>query len=212
MEPLTRELVDAAASGSPIAVRNLVTRLGPVVRTAVARVLFRYKSRASGRNLAQEAEDLAQEAMVALFEDDARVLRSWSPERGASLETFVRIVAERTALSILRSGRRSPFTEDPTEDMELAQSSTGEPTPEQHALTRDLLVALHDRLKETLTPRGYLLFVRLFVDDADVATVAEEVGMAKDAIYAWKVRFGKVVRSAAQELANPEPTSAGGLS
>ena len=211
MVPLTRELVDAAANGSPDAVRSLVTRIGPVVRTAVARILFRYKSRASGRNLAQEAEDLAQEAMVALFEDDARVLRSWSPERGASLETFVRIVAERAALSILRSGRRSPFTEDPTDDLELALSTGSSPTPEDVALTRDMLVTLHDRLKATLPPRGYLLFVRLFVDEADVATVAEEVGMAKDAIYAWKVRFGKVVRSAAQELADPAMTN-GGLS
>ena len=211
MVALTRELVDAAANGSPDAVRSLVTRIGPIVRTAVARILFRYKSRASGRNLAQEAEDLAQEAMVALFEDDARVLRSWSPERGASLETFVRLVAERTALSILRSGRRSPFTEDPTDDFELALSSASSPSPEDTALTRDMLVTLHDRLKEMLPPRGYLLFVRLFVDEADIATVAEEVGMAKDAIYAWKVRFGKVVRSAAQELANTATTN-GGLS
>ncbi|HVJ93514.1 MAG TPA: sigma-70 family RNA polymerase sigma factor [Labilithrix sp.] len=208
MEPLTRELVEAAASGSPDAVRSLVTRLGPVVRTAVARILFRYKSRASGRNLAQEAEDLAQEAMVALFEDQARVLRSWLPEKGASLETFVRIVAERTALSILRSGRRSPFTEDPTEDFEL--SSTSVPSPEDQALSRDMLVTLHDRLKETLSPRGYLLFMRLFVEEADVGTVAEEVGMAKDAIYAWKARFGKTVRSAAEKLDNPATT--GGLS
>ena len=207
MEALTRELVDAAASGRPDAVRSLVTRLGPVVRTAVSRILFRYKSRASGRNLAQEAEDLAQEAMVTLFEDQARVLRSWSPDKGASLETFVRIVAERTALSILRSGRRSPFTEEPTDDFELALSSASDPSPDERALTRDMLVTLHDRLKETLPPRSYLLFVRLFVDEADVETVAEEHGMGKDAIYAWKVRFGKAVRAAAQELTHPATTN-----
>lgn len=209
MDPIDRELVMAAANGRPDAVRRLVTRLAPVVRTAVARILFRHRARANGRDLAQEVEDLAQEAMMALFEEEARMLRSWTPARGASLETFVRIVAQRTALSILRSGRRSPFTEDPTADFELELSSASEPSPESHVLSRDMLIALHDRLKEKLSPRGYWLFLRLYVDEADVETVAEEIGMAKDAIYAWRTRFGKVVRATAEGLVHPSTIEGG---
>jgi RNA polymerase sigma factor (sigma-70 family) len=200
MERLSREQLDAAVGGDAAAVKCVVTHLGPIVRTAVVRVLYRYRSRARGRNLVQEAEDLTQEALIVLFEDGARVLRSFSHERGATLETFVRVVAERTALSILRSGKRSPFSEDPTEDIFLAEATTEAPDPEAFAVSRDSLLRLHDRLKETLSPRGYLLFHRIFVDEVDVDTVAGEFALGRDAVYAWKHRFGKSVRACLHDI------------
>ena len=190
-------LVTRAVGGDKAAVRALVARVGPVARTAVARVLFRYKSKARGRDLAAECEDMAQEAMVALFENDAKVLGSWSPERGASLETFVGIVAERAALSILRSGKRSPFTEDPTDDADFSVFASHAPSAERRAISHDALVRLHDRLKAHLTPRGYLLFLRLVVEEGDVDLVARDLGMARDAVYAWKYRFASAVKGIA---------------
>lgn len=196
----TRALVDRAVGGEKAAIRALVARLGPVVRTSAARVLFRYKARARGRDLGTECEDMAQEAMIALFEDGARVLGTWSPERGASLETFARLVAERTALSILRSGKRSPFTEDPTEEEHLGFLTSDTPSAERHAISHDALVRLHDRLKAELPPRGYLLFLRLIVEEGDVDIVAKDLGMARDAVYAWKYRFSSAVKAIAEGL------------
>ncbi|MBS2014522.1 MAG: hypothetical protein JST00_16670 [Deltaproteobacteria bacterium] len=199
-QTIGQEVVSRAASGEPDAVRDVVTRLAPVVRLAVARVLFRYRSRARNRDIAQETEDLAQESFAALFEDEGRALRSWDPARGASLETFARIVAERTALAILRSGRRSPFTEDPTIDADLEVVVGLDSRTEERVASRDLLVRINDRLKEKLTPRGYLLFQRLYVEDADIDTVCAELAMEKDAIYAWRHRFGQVVEKAFGDL------------
>lgn len=52
--------------------------------------------------------------MVSLFTDQGRALRAWDPARGLSLENFVGFVAERQIASILRTAKRSPWTEDPT--------------------------------------------------------------------------------------------------
>lgn len=208
-QPIDRSVLDAAGAGDPAAVRLVVETLAPVVRVAVARVLFRYRSKARGRDLAQEAEDLAQDAFAMLFEDGARVLRSWDPTRGASLETFAKVVAERCALGTLRSGKRSPFTEEPTIDTDLEAVLRSDAATEERVATRELLERVHDRLKEHLSPRGYLLFRRMYVDEADVETLCAEFSMAKDAVYAWKHRFGKAVATLRADLApsGGQPTS-----
>jgi len=59
----------------------------------VGRKLLFYRNRsAAGRDVRQEVADLIQEVFMALFADDARVLRSWQPERGLSLDNFVGLV------------------------------------------------------------------------------------------------------------------------
>jgi RNA polymerase sigma factor (sigma-70 family) len=194
------EDVQRALGGDAGAVRALVDRLAPSVRVAVGRVLFRHRSKSSHRDLAQEAEDIAQDVFVALFEGGGRVLASWDPARGASLETFVRLVAERKALDTLRSLRRSPFTEEPTLDDELEAVARVARGADDLLEAHDLLQRLDDRLKQALSPRGYTLYLRLFVDEAPVDVVARDFAMAPDAIYAWKYRFTKTVRAALDEL------------
>jgi RNA polymerase sigma factor (sigma-70 family) len=200
MSDETLALVRLAIGGDRKAVRLLVEQLGPSVRVAVARVLYRYRPRSERRDLVQEAEDMTQEVFLALFEAGGRVLASWDPTRGASLETFVRLVAERTTLSLLRSKRRSPFTEEATleEDLEAAAATLS--SFDERVEAHDMLVRLHDRLKATLSERGYALFVRLLIEETPADQVAKELSMEPGAVYAWKYRFTKTVRAALEEL------------
>ncbi len=99
-----------------------------------------------------------------------------------------------------RSRRRSPFTEEPTLDEELEAVARVARSADDLLEAHDLLQRLDDRLKQALSPRGYTLYARLFVDEASVETVARELAMAPDAIYAWKYRFAKTVRAALDEL------------
>ena len=75
---------------------------------------MRYKP-GSGR-VRQDVEDLAQDVFLRLFEENGRVLRSWDPARGLSLENFAGLVAERHAISTLRTGKRNPWREDEAEE------------------------------------------------------------------------------------------------
>jgi hypothetical protein len=114
------ELVRNAVEGQPAARHALVLRLSPVVQRRICRPLLSSRA-AHGRSVQRsEVLDLTQQILLLLFERDSRVLRSWDPERGLSLASFVGLVAEREAKAILRSGRRSAWAERPTSDDDLS--------------------------------------------------------------------------------------------
>lgn len=153
----------------------------------------------------QEVEDLAQEVFVALFAEDGKVLKAWDPARGLTLASFCGLIAEREAASILRSGRRSPWTEAATELDDLEKQLAEVPDVEVRVSSRQQLARLIDRLREALSPRGLELFHRLVIDDESVESVCASTGMTADAVYAWKSRIGRVVRKLAAEIAASEP-------
>ena len=199
-----RELVDRALSGDASATRKLVVLVLPVVQARIARVLVRRRTR-GGRDVRQEVVDLAQEVFAALFEGDGRVLRAWDPARGLGLASFCGLIAERESASILRSGRRSPWSADPTEAEALERDLAPEPDFEARLATREQLELLVDRVREALSPLGLEMFERLVVQEEAVEAVCTATGMKADAVYAWKSRLGKLVRKLAREMAISDP-------
>lgn len=199
-----RKLLDRALAGDAAARRELVTTLLPVVQVRVARVLARRRTR-SNRDVRQEVADLVQEVFAALFENDGHALRAWDPSRGLSLASFCGFIAEREAASILRSGRRSPWTEDATPSEDLERDLGATTNAELGAVSREYLERLMDRLREELSPRGLEMFQRLVIDEETVESVCTSTGMTPDAVYAWRSRLGKVARRIGAEIAGSEP-------
>jgi hypothetical protein len=199
-----RRLLERALGGDVASVRLLVRMLTPIVQARVVRTLVRRRG-ATGRDVRQEVPDLAQDVFAALFAEDARVLRAWDPSRGLSLGSFCGLVAEREAASILRSGRRSPWTESATELDALERELAHVAPAEDFVASREHFERIVDRLREALSPRGLELFHRLVVEEEDVASVCATTNMTPDAVYAWKSRIGKLVRKLAAELASSEP-------
>jgi RNA polymerase sigma-70 factor (ECF subfamily) len=203
-------LVAPVLAREPKAMRQFVREAKIIVEARVARTLLRVGRRQAQRDARQEIADIAQEVFLHLFERDGAVLRAWDPARGLSLANFVGLVAERDAIAILRSGRRSPWTEDPTD---FADASTGEaladgaPSMQRVVQSRDMLLTIVDRLKAELSPRGFEIFVRLYVDEASVDEVCEGFAMQPDAVYAWRSRLAKRVRALGEELFPPDSAS-----
>lgn len=192
--------IDSALAGDQLAVGKLVRLLTPVIQARIARTLLAYRRGGSaGRDVHQEVADLAQEVFLMLFINDGKVLRSWQPERGLTLENFVGLVAERQTVSLLRSGRRSPWKEDPTLEADLDQHAASQPEPEVAAASRDQLRRLLERLKEELSPLGRQLFDLIFVQELDVGEVERKTGLSADAVYAWRSRLRKVARRLLEE-------------
>jgi DNA-directed RNA polymerase specialized sigma24 family protein len=198
-----QERVRSALAGDAAAVHWLIALLSPVIQARVTRALLRRAS--GGRSTRQEVEDMTQEVFVALFEDGGKVLRSWEPARGMSLANFVGLVAERQVAAILRSGRRSPWTEDPTLGEELERPSDDAVGPEARVASQQLMAVLLDRLRATLSPRGLDLWERLFVREDSVEAVCAATGMSHDALYAWRSRLGKLVRTFVAEAMPDAP-------
>lgn len=148
---------------------------------------------------------MTQEVFVALFENGGKVLRSWEPGRGMSLANFVGLVAERQVAAILRSGRRSPWTEDPTLGEELERPSDEAVGPEARVASKQLGAALLDRLRATLSPRGLDLWERLYVREESVEEVCAATRMSHDALYAWRSRLGKLMRAFVADAVSDTP-------
>lgn len=189
-----QEELRRALAGHERALDRLVTSLTPVIQARVARCLLRWRAgSAGGRNVRQEVEDLSQEIFVLLFDDGGKVLRSWQPERGLPLARFVDLVTERRVVSILRSGRRNPWRDDPTLPEELDREAP-EQGPEALTASREEWRLLVRRLAEELSPLGRHLFDLLFVRELPLVDVVAQTGMSPDAVYAWRSRLRRLVR------------------
>lgn len=188
-----------ALAADPQALRRFVAAMTPVVQSRVARGLRR-RGAMGGRDVRQEVEDMVQDVFAALFAHDGRALRAWDPSRGLSLANFVGFIAERQVASILRSGRRNPWRDEPEELDQLESHAAVVPDAEPQIASRLTLERLLDRMREALSPRGLELFQRLYVDGESIEEVAPVMGMTREAIYTWRNRVGKLVRSFAAEM------------
>ena len=199
MPQADRDLIRDALEGQAAATRTLVRRLRPVVQTEVGHLLMRCAP-AQGRSARQEVEDLVQEVFTRLWDADGKLLRQWAPERGRSLDSWVRLVARSRALDLLRSRRRTPWADEPTADAEL-ERQPGEASTTDTVIARDALARLQMRLQEKLNDRDWLLFLAVVVEQTPVKQVAAETGMSPDAIYQWRSRFSRnVLPQLAREL------------
>jgi RNA polymerase sigma-70 factor (ECF subfamily) len=202
------DLVARAIARDPEAVRALVKSVGPVVHGRVAKALMRRRgARGQRRDIAQEIEDLAQEVFLALFDDDARALRAWDPQRGP-LGGFVALLTDHQVFSIFRSGRRRPWSDDLDVVAEPDAPASDRNNPERRVASKQALDALLDRLRAELTPKGFDLFTRLYVEEQAVETVCADLGMTADAIYAWRSRLAKVVKTMASTMNSEEMSEA----
>ncbi len=199
----TRELIERALTGDAEARAQVVERLSPVIHFRVGRALLRRSGAAAGRDVRQEVEDFTQEVFAALFAHDGRVLHAWEPERGLTLESFAGLFAERQIASLLRTHRRSPWTEDPTLEEGLDGPDVRVDLGAQ-VESRDWLLKLLGRLQEELSPLGLSLFEQLQLQQRSPAEVCLATGMSKDAVYAWQSRLAKLARRLASELMSEE--------
>lgn len=199
-------MVREALRGDRAAVRALIDALSPVIQARVARILLR--RRRVPRDVRQEVADLVQDVFVALFADDGRALRAWDPARGMSLPNFVGLLAEREVIAVLRSKRRSPWTEEPVDGDDLEQPEDSDRRPDRRLQERDALRALLAAVKSRLGDRGLLLFQWLLVEERPVGEVCEALSMTPDAVYAWKSRLGKIAHELGAELASEAPGAA----
>ena len=202
MEYSSQRSIQAALSGERRAVSSLVDALSPVIQARVARALMRNGAAVRRGSVRQAVEDLVQDCFRILFADDARVLRAWDPERGLNLKGYVAMVSEREAISVLRSRRRNPFTEDPVEAEQLdrGMSTESQPQAETEFMNRDLTRRVYAGLQQSLSPKGLLVFRALFVDELSTEAACDQLDLSADALYAWRSRIRKTARALASQL------------
>ncbi len=101
-------LLERVATGDEVAVRECITRFGPLV-WSIARRLARDDA---------EAEDAVQEAFISLWKSAGR----YDAARGSE-KTFVATIARRRLIDRLRSSAARPETGVPTERLETVEGA-----------------------------------------------------------------------------------------
>jgi RNA polymerase sigma factor (sigma-70 family) len=207
---MDEQALHKAFAGDRAALRDLLDEVRPVIHTRVARNLLRLRRKCDR----QDVEDLVQEVFLALFENDARLLRAWSADRGLSLKNFVGLVAERLTSSILRSGRRSGHREDATEAARLqlvvdAVAQARQPglhEPEEALMAKQSVDVLLERLRRDLSPKAYRFFELMWVEERSQSEISRELGLSPNAIYTQRSRLVSAIRRILSEL-NLSPAS-----
>jgi len=196
----TLALIERAVAGEPKAIREIVDTLTPTIHKHVMRALLRRRRTARNRDVGQEIADLAQGVFLALFAEGGRELRQWDPARGA-LATFIGLVTEREVASILRSRRRSPWTEEPTPDEDL---ESGDPTSglELKIASKEMFEAIVARLRVELSDLGLEMFYLVLVEDRPTEDICTIMGMTPEAVYKWRSRLIQLIRKVGDEISS----------
>ncbi|WP_394827839.1 DinB family protein [Pendulispora albinea] len=181
-------------AGDARARRAFVLELSPLVRAHVTRALLRRRARARRHDVRQEVADMVQEVFAALFEDDAKSLRAWSPERGLSFSSFVGLLCERQVHAILRSGRRSPWRNEATEPAQLDAHMQPGPNLDRRIEQEDMARAVVLRTAGELSPRGQEFLRVLFLEGKAVDDATAQLQVSADVVYAWRTRIIKRAR------------------
>lgn len=189
------------AAGDGVAARALVDELTAIIALRAARALRRRRGKEQ-RDVAQEVQDLSQHVLLHLFAESGRVLAQWDASR-ASLPRFVSVIADREIASILRSRRRSPWGEQPTELIALAELVGDDPGPAQRLEASQALDEILTRARARLGDRGERLLEWIVIERCPVDEVCARSGLSPGAVYAWTSRLRKLLRELAEEIDTP---------
>lgn len=203
-EPNDVDLVQRLLQGDMAARKDVILRLEPVVRKRVARVLER-----QGSAGAYDASDLLQDVLILLLEKQDRILGLWDPTRGLSLEGFIGLVAQRTAATILRSGRKTGWAEQATEGARLV-GQADLATPELHLAQMEQLQLIMQRVRARLSPRGIALFDAVLDSPEAVERLRAHYRMSAAALHSFRSRLRTLwrVETDAVESCKPENMTA----
>ncbi len=162
------ELIVRCCEDDPKAKDEFVDRYCGLIYSAVMRV-------AAGRipnDPILSVEDIVQDVFLRLFRDDARLLRSYNPQR-AAMTTWLTVVARSTTLDSLRKRRLATVPLDPAEH--AAPVAEVEKGPATVLVPRDLLSA-----------RQMLVLHLLFDREMDVVAAAKLLAVKPQSIRSTK--------------------------
>lgn len=174
-------------------VRDLVSHIAPFVQAEVAMMMTRYGN-SRGRNGRQEVQDLVQDVFVILFKDNGKTLRSWRADGGRKFGSFVRLVAKRRLLSVMRTRTKNPWPDEPT-DHETLDRSVRVSTVDSSVGFREELEVLWEKLSRWFGDEDHRLFHLFFVEGLSIEEVETMTGKNRQALYSWRRELRKFARS-----------------
>jgi len=171
-------LVQELLADRPEAWREFNTRFSRLVLSTITRVTTRFRGVVSQ----EDVREIYATFCVQLLANDKLKLRSFDPERGNKLSTWLGLLASHTAYDFLRSARREPRRGTLSEAEELSSSL---PDPCESALMRERAELVQDLLAH-FTDKDRAFIQLYFGEGLAPERVAERLGISVKTVYSKK--------------------------
>ena len=172
------QLVRALIADDAHAWREFNTRFSRLVLSTISRVTTRF----SGVVSPEDLREIYATFCVQLLANDKHKLRSFDPERGNKLSTWLGLLASHTAYDFLRSARREPRRAALSEAEDLSSTL---PDPCESALMRER-ADLVSELLTNFTDKDRSFIQLYFGEGLAPETVAERLNISVKTVYSKK--------------------------
>lgn len=148
-----------------------------VIQRCIARVLNRF----GGLTNDEDCREVYSILLLQLLKNDKRKLRSYDPERGTRLSTWLGMLATHAAYDFLRCRRRDPRTEECDQE----PPSSGAPTPYDICAVREQVRRVEALLGDFSDKDRQ--FVSLYFEEGlEPEQIAEQMGISVKTVYSKK--------------------------
>jgi RNA polymerase sigma-70 factor (ECF subfamily) len=172
------ELVHALVENQPEAWEALTLRYGRLIQSCIQRVTTRFSSVVQK----DDAAEIYSMLFVQLLANNRGKLRSFAPERGCKLGTWLGLLATHTAYDFLRSIRKVPHATGLAE----AEALCGEgPDPAEVTLQHEQLSRVAAVLGE-LSRKDREFVMLYFAEGLEPDEVARRMGISVKTVYSKK--------------------------
>jgi RNA polymerase sigma-70 factor (ECF subfamily) len=181
------DLISGLLENRPEAWRALTLRYGRLIQSCISRVVSRFPSVVR----AEDQAEIYSMLYLQLLANDRSKLRSFAPERGSRLSTWLGLLATHTAYDFLRTIRRIPRTTGLAEAEELAGDT---PDPVEVTLVRER-ADLVDEALAGFTSKDRQFVELYFGEGLDPDEVARRMGISVKTVYSKRHKIQRRLQS-----------------
>ena len=181
------DMISGLLENRPEAWRALTLRYGRLIQSCISRVVSRFPSVVR----AEDQAEIYSMLYLQLLANDRNKLRSFAPERGSRLSTWLGLLATHTAYDFLRTIRRIPRTTGLAEAEELAGET---PDPVEVTLVRER-ADLVDEALAGFTSKDRQFVELYFGEGLDPDEVARRMGISVKTVYSKRHKIQRRLQS-----------------
>ena len=181
------DLVSALLNNDAAAWQAFTLRYGRLIQSCIHRVIARFP----GIVRADDALEITSTLYVQLLTNDRYKLRSFAPERGSKLGTWLGLLATHSAYDFLRSVRKLPRGGELVEAEELASDS---PDAVELTLNRECASHVSSALSE-FTHKDREFVELYFGEGLEPDEVARRMGISVKTVYSKKHKIQRRLAS-----------------
>ena len=181
------DMISGLLENRPEAWRALTLRYGRLIQSCISRVVSRFPSVVR----AEDQAEIYSMLYLQLLANDRMKLRSFAPERGSRLSTWLGLLATHTAYDFLRTIRRIPRTTSLAEAEELAGET---PDPVDVTLVRER-ASLVDTALAGFTSKDREFVELYFGEGLDPDEVARRMGISVKTVYSKRHKIQRRLQS-----------------